>query len=138
MHLAMLDEVSRRARYRFYRDLGDEVPDLVCLTIADAAGTSGRAPAEVYRGATREFLEALLAGQTAAAEEAAAPPLLRGGDVMVAFGLAPGPEVGRLLADAREAQALGLVQSREEALAWLAARRSHGDAAPGSSRLPSG
>jgi hypothetical protein len=38
---------------------------------------------------------------------------------MAAFGLAPGPEVGRLLAMAREAQALGLVRTRDEALAHL-------------------
>jgi hypothetical protein len=58
-----------------------------------------------------------------AAEEralAAVPPLLRGEDVMAAFGLPPGPEVGRLLARAREAQALGIVATREEALAELA------------------
>jgi hypothetical protein len=38
---------------------------------------------------------------------------------MAAFGVTPGPEVGRLLALAREAQALGLVHTREEALAHL-------------------
>jgi hypothetical protein len=118
--------VSRRARYRFFRDVGEEVPDLVCLTIADAAGTDGRPPAAVYRGGTRVLLESLLGGAVEAAEEAVAPPLVRGGDVMAAFGLPPGPEVGRLLGRAREAQALGLVRTREEALAWLA-----GEAAPG-------
>ncbi|MGH7264968.1 MAG: HD domain-containing protein, partial [Candidatus Rokuibacteriota bacterium] len=123
MHLGMLEEITRRARYRFFRDLGAEVPDLVCLTIADAAGTDGRAPAAVYRGGTRELLDSFLAGQLEAEHEARAAPLLRGGDVMAAFGLAPGPEVGRLLDRAREAQALGLVRTREEALAWLTARR---------------
>lgn len=53
---------------------------------------------------------------------AVAPPLLRGEDVMEAFGLPPGPEIGRLLARAREAQALGLVATREEAIEHL--RRS--------------
>lgn len=120
MHLGMLDAVSRRARYRFFRDLGDEVPELICLTIADAAGTDGRPPALVYRGGPRVLLESLLAGQAEAAREAAAPPLVRGDDVMAAFGLSPGPEIGRLLARAREAQALGFVRTREEALAWLA------------------
>jgi tRNA nucleotidyltransferase/poly(A) polymerase len=120
MHLGMLDAISRRARYRFFRDLGPDVPDLVCLTIADAAATDGRPPAAVYRGATRDLLESLLAGEVDAAREAAAPPLVRGEDVMGAFGLGPGPEVGRRLRRAREAQALGLVRTREEALAWLA------------------
>ena len=119
MHLAMLESVSRRARYRFFRDLGEEVPELICLTIADAAGLDGRTPAEVYRGATRQLLDSLLGGQVEATREAAEPPLVRGEDVMSAFGLTPGPAVGRLLAQAREAQALGLVRSREEALAWL-------------------
>jgi hypothetical protein len=38
---------------------------------------------------------------------------------MLRFGLAPGPAVGHLLQQAREAQDLGLVRSREEALAYL-------------------
>ena len=124
MHLGMLESISRRARYRFFRDVGDEVLDLVCLTIADAAGTDGRPPAAVYRGPARDLLASLLAGQVEAAREAAAPPLLRGTDVMAAFGLPPGPEIGRLLRAAREAQATGEVRTREEALAWL---RHHPD-----------
>jgi putative nucleotidyltransferase with HDIG domain len=130
MHLGMLDAVSPRARYRFFRDVGEEVPDLVCLTIADAAGTDGRPLAAVWRGPTRTLLDGLLVGQVEAVREAAVPPLLRGGDVMAAFGLTPGPEVGRLLARAREAQALGLVGTREEALAWLARDRGESPAVP--------
>jgi hypothetical protein len=49
----------------------------------------------------------------------AAAPLLRGEDVMTRFGLPPGPAVGALLGRAREAQALGLVRTRDEALAYL-------------------
>jgi len=45
--------------------------------------------------------------------------LVRGEDIMDAFGIGPGPEVGRLLARAREARALGLVSSRDEALDYL-------------------
>jgi putative nucleotidyltransferase with HDIG domain len=127
MHLGMLDELTHRARYRFHRDVGDEVPALVCLTIADAAGTDGRGPALVYRGGTRILLESLLAGEAPAAREAAEPPLLRGEDVMAALGLSPGPAVGRALRRAREAQALGLVRSRDEALAWLARELSSGE-----------
>jgi hypothetical protein len=129
MHLGMLDAISRRARYRFHRDVGEEVPALVCLTIADAAGTDGRPPELVYRGETRALLESLLAGERPAAEEAATPPLVRGEDVMAALGLPSGPAVGHALRRAREAQALGLVRTREEALAWLA--REPEEASPG-------
>ncbi len=119
MHLGMLDEITRRARYRFHRDVAEEVPALVCLTIADAAGTDGRAPEGVYRGATRTLLDSLLAGEAPAAREAAEPPLLRGEDVMDALGLVSGPRVGEVLRRAREAQALGAIRTRDEALAWL-------------------
>ncbi len=61
----------------------------------------------------------LLSGWQEEQASRAARPLLRGEDVMQHFGLAPGPRVGRLLERAREAQALGLVSSREDALAFL-------------------
>lgn len=125
-HLGALPAVSRRAYYRFFRDLGEEVPDLVCLTIADAAGTDGRPPAAVYRGATRRFLATLLAGP--APEAVPAPPLVRGTDVMALLGIPPGPEVGRWLEAVREARAVGEVRTREEALAWLRARAARGPA----------
>src|SRR5262249_2381602 len=110
MHLGMLDEVTRRARYRFHRDVGQEVPALVCLTIAEAAGTGGRPPALVYQGETGRLLDSLLAGEEPAAREAAEPPLVRGEDVMAALALTEGPAVGDALRRVREAQALGLVR----------------------------
>ena len=133
MFLGGLDSISRRARYRFHRDVGAEVPELVCLTIADAAATDGRPTAAVYEGTTRALLESLLVGELEAAQEAARPLLLRGGDVMAALGIGPGPEVGRLLGRAREAQALGLVGTRDEALAWLTRARPD---VPGSGAAP--
>jgi poly(A) polymerase len=66
------------------------------------------------------LLESFLAGEEPATREAAEPPLVRGDDVMAALGLPPGPSVGRALRQVREAQALGLVRTRDEALAWLA------------------
>jgi hypothetical protein len=48
---------------------------------------------------------------------------------MAALGLPSGPAVGHALRRAREAQALGLVRTREEALAWLA--REPEEASPG-------
>ena len=120
MHLAQAGTISRRARFRFLRDLGDEARDVLLLSLADAAALTGASPLAVWAEAGGEVARALLAEaeETAAAE----PPLLRGEDVMEAFGLPPGPQVGRLLARAREAQALGLVATRAEAIEHL--RRS--------------
>jgi len=122
MHLAQAGGVTRRARYRFFRDLGEDARDLLLLALADAAAVRGDAPHAVWQGPDGAIVRDLMAGAPEEERQAAAPPLLRGEDVMDVLGLAPGPEVGRRLAEAREAQALGLVGTRAEALAWLRER----------------
>lgn len=126
MHLAQAGLITRRARFRFFRALGEEARDLLLLALADAAALDGGSPLAVWAGAGGEVVRNLMAGVDEEAAAAAAPMLLRGEDVMAAFGLAPGPEVGRLLALAREAQALGLVGTRDEALAHLRGRSGSG------------
>jgi putative nucleotidyltransferase with HDIG domain len=138
MHLAQAGPLTRRARYRFFRDLADETRDLLLLATADAAGVRGDSPLGLWIGPGGSLLRAMMAGTQPEQAAAAASPLLRGEDVMRAFGLAPGPEVGRLLAVAREAQALGLVSTRGEALAHLAAHRGDGQDAPAPDSLEPG
>jgi hypothetical protein len=87
------------------------------LALVDGAAVTGASPLAVWRHAG--LLRDLLGGWPEAESAAAARPLLRGQDVMTRFGLPPGPVVGDLLARAREAQDLGLVRTREEALAYL-------------------
>jgi poly(A) polymerase len=124
MHLAQAGEITRRARFRFFRALGDEARDLLLLALADAAALDGDSPLAVWAGPGGAVVRALMAGLDAEVAARAEPPLLRGEEVMAAFGLPPGPEVGRLLALAREAQGLGVVRTGAEALAYL--RRSRG------------
>jgi hypothetical protein len=45
------------------------------------------------------------------------PKIIDGNDVMKVLKLKPGPEVGRLLAAVKEAQAAGEVKTKKEALA---------------------
>lgn len=119
MHLAGVAAITRRARHRFFRDLDEDARDLLLLALADAAAVRGDSPLDVWAGPGGEVVRGLMSGMAEERALAAAPPLLRGEDIMEAFGLGPGPEVGRLLARAREAQALGLVATREAALAHL-------------------
>jgi putative nucleotidyltransferase with HDIG domain len=117
-HLAAAGRVTPRARYRFFRDLGEDTRDLLLLNLVDAAAVTGVSPLAIWRRAS--LVRDLLRGwEETARAEAESAPLVRGEDVMARFGIAPGPEVGRLLERAREAQGLGLVSTREEALAYL-------------------
>ena len=116
MHLGASGRLTQRARYRFYRDLREDTQDLLLLALADAAAVTGASPLRVWRRAP--LIRDLLSGwQEQQAVEAA--PLLRGEDVMHRLGIAPGPAVGRALERVREAQALGRVTTRDEALAYL-------------------
>jgi poly(A) polymerase/tRNA nucleotidyltransferase (CCA-adding enzyme) len=117
MHLAQAGPITRRARYRFFRDLGEDARDLLLLALADGAAVRGGSPFVAWRRAP--VVRELFTGWRDERAAAAAPPLLRGEDVMGRLGIGPGPEVGRLLARVREAQALGRIGTREEALAFL-------------------
>ncbi len=113
---------SSRALYRFYRDAGAAVPDVVLLAMADKLATRGpRADAD--RGLLRDlFGVAGLAFQAFFRERDSRVdpvPLLNGRQVMEELGLAPGPEIGRVLEALREAQAVGEVATVEAARAWL-------------------
>ena len=119
MHLAMAGEVTRRARYRFFRDLGDEALDVLLLALADAAALRGDSPVSIWEGEGGRVVRELMAGHADEARAITAPPLLDGREVMQALGLGPGPELGRLLALLREAQAVGAVSTREAAVAYL-------------------
>lgn len=117
MHLAHAGAVTPRARYRFYRDLREDTRDLLLLVLADAAAVTGASPLATWRRA--RLVRELMAGWPEQQESASRAPLVRGEDVMARFSLAPGPRVGWLLAQVREAQDLGRVRTREEALAYL-------------------
>jgi putative nucleotidyltransferase with HDIG domain len=119
MHLANAGGITRRARYRFFRDLAGEARDLVLLTLVDAAAVRGDSPLAVWEGPGGVILRDLMRGVGEEGRAAGSPPLLRGEDVMAAFGLSPGRRIGLLLARAREAQVLGLVSSRAEAIEYL-------------------
>jgi putative nucleotidyltransferase with HDIG domain len=118
-HLARAERVTRRAVYRYFRATGYAGIDVVLLCLADHLATWG--PNLQDRRWTRllEVAETLLTHCFERYEETVAPPpLVTGNDLMAELGLAPGPEIGRLLEALREAQAAGEVCTREEALAF--------------------
>src|SRR5262249_57689936 len=76
MHLAQSGAITRRARYRFFRALGEEARDLLLLALADAAAVAGDRPREVWNGPGGAVLRSLMAGPPHEAPQAVLPPLL--------------------------------------------------------------
>lgn len=108
---------SRRAVYRFFRDCGSAGVEAALLSLADLRATYGpELPREEWLqllATVAHLLDAYFNQYEAAVEPVA---LVSGRDLMDALKLEPGPLIGRLLADLKEAQAVGGLSSRSEAL----------------------
>lgn len=95
------------------RFLGEEgIEELLDLARIDALSANGDLQDYFFcKRKLAEFKE----------EEIHPEPLLRGRD-LIALGFAPGPIFQKILREVEEAQLEGEIESREEALAWVAAR----------------
>ncbi len=117
IHLSSLATVTARAQYRFFRELGDVAPVVLLHSWADLLATIGGEAEEFsrhqvfLREAFRFYRTEFLTSQV--------KPIVRGDDLIEAFGVTPGPFLGFALDRLREAQATGLINNREEALAYV-------------------
>ena len=114
--------VTPRAAYRFFRDGGTAAIGVILLSLADLLGKYASPPPQAEWGkrvgVARSLLEAAFEHQDRIVNP---PRLLDGDEVMRALGLPPGPPIGELLETVREAQAMGAVTTKAEALAFLRA-----------------
>lgn len=111
-------ELTRRAVYRFYKDLGEDGPACLLTWWSDRMATRGPRSRLDQLDEQRARLEAMMTPYFFKAEEVVRPPrLIDGQALMDSLKLTPGPAVGRLLAAIEEAQAEGRVTNADEALA---------------------
>ena len=117
-----LETPTRRALYRFKRDLGEAAIGAVWLSMADFLAAKGPMldPNEWRRRVSHCSLvvESILAEPV---DDTAPPQLVNGHMLMEALGVGPGPQIGQILEAVREALAADEVSTPEEA--FLFARR---------------
>jgi poly(A) polymerase len=108
---------TRRALYRFFRDLGDAAPACLVLSLADAAAAAGpKLQQERWRGHVAYAAHVLDHGPRPSDISSKPPRLIKGDELMAALALEPGPELGRLLSLIDEAYAVGDISTSEEAI----------------------
>ena len=108
---------SRKAIYRFFRDVQAAGVDLVLLSLADTRATLEANLTPEHWAACLQVCAILLEACYEKTEEIVAPPqLLNGNDLMRELKMQPGRAVGELLELVREEQAAGTISTREEAL----------------------
>jgi putative nucleotidyltransferase with HDIG domain len=120
--------LPQRRVHEYLRATDPVSADVTLLTVADRLSARGSGPF-----ATEEAVEAhlILARQMLAAAldwRRDGPPerLLRGDELAAELGIAPGPEVGELLAELEAAQYAGEIGTREEAVALAGRLRGDG------------
>ena len=119
---------SRRAIYRFFRDTGPAGVDICLLTLADIRATYEQTLPQDTWAAALEVVRTMLEAWFEKKEEQVTPLSIIDGDgLMQELALKPGPLVGKLLEAIREAQAMGEVSTREQALDVARKSLSDGD-----------
>lgn len=113
---------TKRALYRYYRDVGDVALDTLYLNTADYLSARGlalkREDWTKYYDLIRYILEEGRNEEGGRRRDSvkSLPKLVDGYDIIDRFALVPGPRIGILLEEVREAQASGEVSTREQAL----------------------
>jgi tRNA nucleotidyltransferase/poly(A) polymerase len=108
---------SKRAIYRFFRDTGPAGIDICLLALADMRATyENTLPQEIW-DACLEVVRTLMEAWFEKREDQVFPkPLVDGNDLMRELSLSPGHLIGELLEDIQEAQAMGTVSTRQQAI----------------------
>ena len=112
---------SRRAIYRYYRDLAGAAVDTLYLAMADALAARGpEMSPERWNNYARMIATVLEVGAEPPAAATGHRLPVNGHDLMNTFDIQPGPRIGVLLERVREAEAVGEITNRDEALALAA------------------
>jgi tRNA nucleotidyltransferase/poly(A) polymerase len=106
------------ATRRLLRDGGDSLPDIVALSWADGVAKAGPKVSSEVRERLRALCRDLIAAWSTRREQPT-PPLLSSAEIMEMLGVRPGPQLGALIRALADAQADGVVRSREGAAAFL-------------------
>ena len=117
LNLAGPSGPSKRALYRYCRDVKDAVPESIVLSLADAKATEEAMPAEGFTD-TRQLSRQLLEYYYGRFLKSEAKPFVTGQD-LIARGMKPGPNFRLVLEEIRELQAAGTLRDRSEALEHL-------------------
>ena len=117
LNLAAPGGPSKRALYRYCRDLKDALPESIVLSLADGAATAEVMPAGGFTD-TRRTAAAILDYYYGKFLKVEARPFVTGQDLIDA-GMRPGPRFREVLEDLREKQAAGLLGDRAAALAYV-------------------
>ncbi len=112
-------EDNKKAKARFIRKLGDEVPDVIELARADRLSAQGEAITKDMIDLTLNHLENLLEYYAEIKNTFVMTPLLNGEDIMNILNIKPSKKVGEILENLKEMQIAKEITTKKEALEYI-------------------
>jgi tRNA nucleotidyltransferase (CCA-adding enzyme) len=120
-YLADIDEITPRAKFRYFRDAGKEGVSILLISIADQRATRGPLTSDESRIDHEKVSFNLIREYFRKQKEKKMPRLINGDDLIKTFKLQPSPLIGKILSEIEESQAIGKIKTKKQAL--QAARR---------------
>lgn len=118
--------LSRRTIHAYLETCGAVAVDVTLLSLADRVATRGDRAQEAI-ALHVETARVLLGAALEREREGVPAPLVRGDELARELGIAPGPELGPLLAELAAARYAGEIATRDEAIAHARAWRAQMD-----------
>lgn len=115
-YLADSDELTARAKFRYFRDAGCEAASILLLSLADQRATKGPLTTALSRTRHEKTVAKLLKEHFKKIKEKKKVRLVNGDDLIKEFKLEPSPLIGKLLLEIEELQAIGRLKSKAEAI----------------------
>lgn len=114
---------TERALYRFFRDVGQDIPSLLMLAIADSHATLGPKITKKDLDENEKLIMSLFDEykkyENREIEKKKKPKLLDGNEIMKITGLKPSPKLGEIIEKLDEAIAIGEIRTKDEARDWV-------------------
>ena len=119
-YLSNFKRPSEKMVFRFMRDAGEEAVSVLLLSIADQRATRGPLTTDYDVSHHEELARPLIDAFFAKKKEKPFARLINGHDLIGELRLSPGPAFAKILVAVDEAQHLGKISTRAEALALAA------------------
>lgn len=115
-YLADNEIVTRRAKFRYFRDAGTEAVSVLLISLADQRATRGRLTTKVSRLQHERVAFGLIREYFKKKREKKMVRLINGDDLIRKFKLKPSPLIGKILREIEELQAIGKLKTKGGAL----------------------
>ncbi|MFA5410585.1 MAG: HD domain-containing protein [Candidatus Omnitrophota bacterium] len=115
-YLADVEEVTPRAKFRYFRDTAGEAVSTLLISLADQRSTKGPLTTKASRLRHEKIVLTLIKEYFREKKKRKLPRLITGDDLIRKFKLQPSPLIGKILSEIEELQAIGKIKTKKQAL----------------------